>query len=176
MGTTTPVPRSRWTITQASDAVTFHWTSGRSRTEACDLPRVWDGRGLAVPAADLPGFAEALQEVLKLPMVPRARAGSHDRETGDSFAWSRVHHDPEDDFLYITGPCGPRSSTPGYRPTATFAIALPQVPGLRLRIAAYLREQVREEWRAGVQWRRSMLSRWCPRAATTSGTRCAARR
>jgi hypothetical protein len=159
---TTPATRSRWTITQASDAVTFHWTSGRTRPEACDLPRVWDGRGLAVPTADLPGFAEALREVLKppaLPALPQARTGSHDRDAADASDWSRVRHDPEDDFLYITGPCGPRSSTPGYRPTATFTIALPHLPGLRLRISAYLREQVREEWHAGVQWRRSMLSR-----------------
>ena len=102
------------------------------------MPRVWSGRGLAMPAADLPGFGAALGEAMKLPDYWSARSRSADVSAGDRAVWSVPHYDLDDDFVYISGPCLLAEPRPGYRPVTAFALALVHIRGLRIRVAAYL--------------------------------------
>ncbi|MEV8611534.1 hypothetical protein AB0383_27020 [Amycolatopsis sp. NPDC051373] len=41
-------------------------------------------------------------------------------------------------FTYVTGPCGRWNNTAGHRPAETFSVALADVRGLRIRLAAHL--------------------------------------
>ncbi|GAA4523740.1 hypothetical protein [Amycolatopsis samaneae] len=129
-----------WLAEVAGNAATF-----RRAPEADEahpeyrLPRVWSGHGLAMPEADLPGFAVALSEVMKLPDYWIARAELPAPRPDDADLWSDPWYDVDDEFVYISGPCGQAGAAPGYRPGRAFAIALPHLRGLRIRVAAYLR-------------------------------------
>ena len=122
-----------WTITASGDTATFtHASAGEYWT-----PRVWSGRGLAIAEADLADFDKALGAVLKLPVYWLARARSRDSHAGDAEVWSRPRYDPDDEFVYIAGPCRTGEPALGYRPAPTFVIDLVHLRGLRIRIAAY---------------------------------------
>ncbi|MEU4251421.1 hypothetical protein AB0F15_28805 [Amycolatopsis sp. NPDC026612] len=139
MPTLTELPQ--WTIRTSGDQATFtHVAAGRDRDPAA-TPRVWGGRGLALPEEDLPAFAKALGEVMKLPTywTARARAGRLTLD-GDP-AWSEPRHDPQDGFVYVSGPCDPRHAEPGYRPAGSFTLDLADIRALRVRIAAYLHQR-----------------------------------
>ncbi len=126
----------RWKITQSVDFVVFE--RGAEPGDAWyAAPRVWSGHGLALPEADLPTFAKALAKGMKLPGYWAARARG-DHRAGDASVWSGLRYDPDDELVYVTGPCGLRERLPGYRPTSTFTLAWPHVRGLRIRVAAYL--------------------------------------
>lgn len=122
-----------WTVTASGDTATFTHAS----TGGYWAPRVWSGRGLAIAAADVGAFDKALGEVLKLPVYWLARARRGDSSAGDAAVWSRPRYDPDDEFVYIAGPCRTAEPAPGYRPASTFAIDLVHLRGLRIRIAAY---------------------------------------
>lgn len=138
MSTLTEVPR--WTIRTAGDRATFtHVPAGGDRRPAA--PRVWGGRGLALHEDDLPAFAKALGEVMKLPTYWTARARAGRLALDGEPAWSAPRHDPADGFVYVTGPCDPPHTEPGYRPAGSFTLDLADVRALRVRIAAYLHTQ-----------------------------------
>ncbi|RSM38858.1 hypothetical protein DMA12_31815 [Amycolatopsis balhimycina DSM 5908] len=122
-----------WTITASGDAATFTHASAGGYW----APRVWSGRGLAIADADLPALDKALGEVLKLPVYWLARSRREDRAAGDAAVWSPPRYDPDDEFVYLTGPCRTDAPAPGYRSVSTFAIDLVHLRGLRIRIAAY---------------------------------------
>ncbi|MET9002631.1 hypothetical protein [Amycolatopsis sp. Hca4] len=121
---------SRWTRQYTAVAVTFG-CPGRTFERA---PRVWSGRGLGLPEAELAGFAAQLRRVMKHEAYWIAR----DRHTGEAAVWSPGRYDDEDGFVYFTGPCSHSDPWPGYRPARAFTIALPRIRGLRIRVAAYL--------------------------------------
>jgi hypothetical protein len=122
-----------WTIIASGDTATFtHASAGRYRA-----PRVWSGQALAIAEADLPAFGKALSEVLKLPVYWLARTRRGDPGAGEAAVWSQPRYDPDDEFVYLTGPCRTGEPTPGYRPASTFDIDLVHLRGLRIRIAGY---------------------------------------
>ncbi|MFF1612346.1 hypothetical protein ACFVYA_31610 [Amycolatopsis sp. NPDC058278] len=131
MSTITTV--ANWTITAAGDTASFtHASAG-----AYWAPRVWSGRGLAIAEGDLAAFDKALGEVMKLPVYWLARARRRDANAGEPAVWSQPRYDPEDEFVYLSGPCRTGQPTAGYRPASTFVIDLVHLRGLRIRIAAY---------------------------------------
>ncbi|MBB5858316.1 hypothetical protein ACFQ05_22100 [Amycolatopsis umgeniensis] len=124
---------SCWTITASEDiacvthaAVGDYWA-----------PRVWSGHGLAIAGTDLAGFEKVLGEVMKLPVYWQARARCGDCGAGDAAIWSEPRCDPDDDFVYLSGPCRAGEPTAGYRPVSAFTLDLVNLRGLRIRIAAY---------------------------------------
>ncbi|WP_328647310.1 hypothetical protein OHS58_05130 [Amycolatopsis sp. NBC_00348] len=125
---------ARWTRLCVGGSVTFgHLVGDDYRT-----PRVWSGRGLGLPEADLGGFAVQLAKVMKLGAYWAARAECPDRRAGDATRWSPGRYDDEDAFVYFAGPCTHGDRLSGYHPAAAFTIALPYVRGLRIRLAGYL--------------------------------------
>ncbi|SEF37786.1 hypothetical protein SAMN05421837_115137 [Amycolatopsis pretoriensis] len=120
-----------WTITASGDTATFTHAAGGFRA-----PRVWSGRGLAIAEADLASIDKALGEVLKLPVYWLARARRRDSGAGDAAVWSEPRYDPDDEFVYLAGPCRAEEA-PGYRPASAFVVDLVHLRGLRIRIAAY---------------------------------------
>ncbi|MFB9688804.1 hypothetical protein [Amycolatopsis plumensis] len=122
-----------WTITASGDTARFAHASAGGYW----APRVWSGRGLAIAGADLADLENALGEVLKLPVYWLARARREDSGAGDAAVWSEPRYDPEDEFVYITGPCRTDEPAPGYRPASAFVVDLVHLRGLRIRIAAY---------------------------------------
>ncbi len=130
-----PAPKNpRWTRRYTAAAVTF----GCPARTPERTPRVWSGRGLGLPEAELAGFAAQLRHVMKKDVYWIARAKCPDRHAGDAAVWSPGHYDDEDGFVYFAGPCAHGGPWPGYRPARAFSIALPRVRGLRIRVAAYL--------------------------------------
>lgn len=121
---------ARWTRQYTVGAVTFGCPARTSER----TPRVWSGRGLGLPEAELTDFAEQLRRVMKHKAYWLAR----DPRAGDAAIWSPGHYDDEDGFVYFAGPCTHGGPWPGYRPTPAFTVALPHVRGLRIRVAAYL--------------------------------------
>jgi hypothetical protein len=135
--TLTELPQ--WTIRTAGHEVTFvPAPAGRGRRPPA-APRVWAGRGLALHEDDLPPFAKALGEVMKLPAYWSARAGATSRAADDEAAWPAPRHDPGDGFVHFTGPCG----RPGSLPAGSFVLDLADVRVLRIRVSAYLHERRR---------------------------------
>ncbi|GAB3158963.1 hypothetical protein GCM10027258_71310 [Amycolatopsis stemonae] len=123
-----------WTIIASGDTASVtHAATGDYWS-----PRVWSGHGLAMAESDLAAFDKVLGEVLKLPVYWLARARRGDSKAGDATVWSAPRLDPDDDFVYLTGPCRTDEPAPGYRPVSTFAVDLVHLRGLRIRIAAYL--------------------------------------
>jgi hypothetical protein len=130
-----PAPgNGRWTRRFTAGAVTFGCPARPSER----TPRVWSGRGLGLPEAELPQFGRQLARVMKHDAYWLARAGCDDPRAGDATRWSPGRYDEEDGFVYFAGPCIHVDPWPGYRPARAFAIALPHVRGLRIRVAAYL--------------------------------------
>ncbi|WP_326565429.1 hypothetical protein VSH64_26645 [Amycolatopsis rhabdoformis] len=97
-----------------------------------ELPRVWAGRGLGLRDEDVPPFVGALGEVMGTPQFWQARGAGRGSEQIWSVPLTR------NGFTYVTGPCGRWNNTVGHRPTETFAVALADVRGLRIRLAAHL--------------------------------------
>lgn len=122
-----------WTVTASGDTATFTHTAAGGFW----APRVWSGRGLAIAETDLPALDKVLGEVLKLPVYWLARARRGDRTAGEAAVWSEPRYDPEDEFVYLAGPCRTGAPAAGYRPVPAFAIDLVHLRGLRIRIAAY---------------------------------------
>ncbi|OXM44851.1 hypothetical protein [Amycolatopsis alba] len=122
-----------WTITASEDFARFTYHLG----DGYWAPRVWNGRGLGIAAADLATFDRALGETLRLPLYWRARAGRGDSSAGDREVWSEPWYEPDDDFVYISGPCRSAGHALGYRPVPAFDIDLVHLRGLRIRVAAY---------------------------------------
>jgi hypothetical protein len=106
----------RWTVrVDGTEAVFSCAPLVEDHTAARALPRVWAGRGLGVPDVDVPGLVAALSEVMKTPAYWRSRPpGSH--HPGTVLAWSQPRRDPEDGFIYLSGPCGHDTGGAGYRP------------------------------------------------------------
>jgi len=123
---------ARWTRQYAGGAVTF----GCPARTPERTPRVWSGRGLGLPEAELAEFVAQLRRVMKNEAYWIAR----NPHTGEAAVWSPGHYDDEDGFVYFAGPCTHGDPWPGYRPARAFTIALPHVRGLRIRVAAYLAE------------------------------------
>ncbi|MFI5611575.1 hypothetical protein [Amycolatopsis sp. NPDC051903] len=131
-----PANAKRWTIRLREDVAAFSCTPpAADHAVAQALPRVWNGRGLGLPAHEVPTFAAALGEIMKQPVFWRAYSGA-----GRCRAqrWAEPHVDPEDGFVYVSGPCRDSAETVGYRPVESFTIALANVRGLRIRMAAHL--------------------------------------
>lgn len=122
-----------WTITAVGDVLTFTYTADGRRHS---LPRVWDGRGLGITEADLPAFTRALAQV---PPSENVVPSQHDRTEDIRPAWSKPRYDPDESFVYITGPCHLPRPLPGYAQTTTFTIDNRHIPALRARLTAFLR-------------------------------------
>lgn len=122
-----------WTITASGDTASFAHASN----DGYWAPRVWSGRGLAMTECDLAAFDKGLGEVMKLPVYWLARARLQDTTAGDATIWSPPRFDPDDEFVYLGGPCRTGEAAAGYRPAPAFAINLVHLRGLRIRIAAY---------------------------------------
>lgn len=92
---------SKWTISASDDVAHI------SHTPVAEYwaPRVWSGRGLAIAETELADFQKAVGEVMKLPVYWLARARCPSREAGDATTWSEPRHDPDDEFVYLSGPC-----------------------------------------------------------------------
>ncbi|WP_034287997.1 hypothetical protein [Amycolatopsis benzoatilytica] len=101
------------------------------------LPRLWPGRGLGVSDADTAGLAAAVAETMKAPSYWTAshRGGRSWQEQ----PWSVARRDHDEGFVYFAGPCGEPEPTAGYRPAYHLPLALRDLRGLRIRLAAYLR-------------------------------------
>ncbi|SMD26551.1 hypothetical protein [Kibdelosporangium aridum] len=121
-----------WTITVAGDIVSFDYTG----SDRYSVPRVWAGRGLGITQADLPEFVQALA---KVPDYESLVPSQDDRAEGNEPTWSKPRYDPDEAFVYVTGPCQLPVPLPGYAPTSTFTIKLRHVAALRARLTAYLR-------------------------------------
>ncbi|WP_410645550.1 hypothetical protein [Amycolatopsis sp. lyj-346] len=127
MPTLTELPQ--WTIRTSGEQATFtHVPAGRPP----GTPRV--AGGLALREEDLPGFAKALGEVMKLPTYWTARARAGRLTLDGEPVWSEPRYDPEDGFVHVWGPCDPPEPEPG----GSFTVALADIRALRVRIAAYL--------------------------------------
>jgi hypothetical protein len=127
--TLTELPQ--WTIRTSGDQATFTYVpEGRP-------PRPAGGRGLALHEDDLPGFAKALGEVMKLPTYWTARARAGRLTLDGEPAWSDPRHDPEDGFVHVAGPCHPPRPGSG----GSFTVDLADIRALRVRIAAYLHQR-----------------------------------
>ncbi|MFD2472887.1 hypothetical protein [Amycolatopsis silviterrae] len=101
------------------------------------LPRLWAGRGLGVSDADAAGFGAAIAEVMKAPSYWIA---SHAAGRGwQEQPWAVARRDQDDGFVYFAGPCGGDGGVVGYRPAYHLPLALRDLRGLRIRVAAYLR-------------------------------------
>jgi hypothetical protein len=131
-----------WTVEVSREDATFNGVSHiDDHTAVRGLPRVWPGHGLGLHEGDLAGFTAALAEVMKTPAYWQARSrhgagGLTGR--GGAEDWSVPHRDADDDFVYLLGPGEYRAAEIGFRPAATFTVALPDVRGLRIRLTAYL--------------------------------------
>ena len=135
MPTLTELPQ--WTIHTAGHEVTFvPAPAGRDRRPPA-VPRVQAGRGLALHEDDLPPFAKALGEVMKLPAYWSARARVPSHTAGGEAAWPAPRHDPGDGFVHFTGPC----RLPESFPAGSFALDLADVRVLRIRVSAYLHQR-----------------------------------
>lgn len=129
-----PTPAmERWTVRVDRTEADFSCAPlVEDHTAARALPRVWAGRGLGVPDVDVPGLVAALGEVMKTPAYWRSRA-----PVGPAMSWSRPWQDPEDGFVYLSGPCGQAAGAAGYRPVYSFSVELAAVRDLRIRLTAY---------------------------------------
>jgi hypothetical protein len=127
----------RWTVrVDVTEAVFSCAPLVEDHTAARALPRVWAGRGLGVPDVDLSGLIASLGEVMKTPAYWRSRpSGGH--RPGAAATWSQPRRDAEEEFVYLTGPCGHDTGTAGYRPDYSFSIDLASVRELRIRLTAY---------------------------------------
>ena len=127
----------RWTVRiDGTEAVFSCAPLVEDHTAARALPRVWAGRGLGVPDVDLPGLIAALGELMKAPAYWRSRTpGGH--RPGATMTWAQPQRDPEDAFVYVTGPCGHDTGGAGYRPVYSFTIDLASVRDLRIRLTAF---------------------------------------
>lgn len=123
MPTLTELPQ--WTIRTADAQVTF------TPVAQAGGPRVADGRGFALHADALPGFAKALGEVMKLPAYWQARARSARPGLDGEALWSEPRRDAVDGFVHVDGPC--------HGSAEAFTLDLVDVRELRVRIAAHLR-------------------------------------
>jgi hypothetical protein len=135
----------RWTVQVCEDEATFSGAPEvEDHTAVQALPRVWAGRGLGLAKDDLHGFTAALAEVMKTHLYQSAW-GRHGMRAGGGRGevWSIPRRDDDDGFVYVSGPCGKWSGQVGYRPAATFTMWLPDVRGLRIRLAAYLASDTR---------------------------------
>lgn len=130
----------RWTIRLHEDVTVFTCTPpAGAHAVAQSLPRVWDGRGLGLPAHEVPTFATALGAVMKQPVFWRAYRRADQRHAQP---WAEPHVDPDDGFVYVCGPCRDSSENVGYRPVNSFTIALANVRALRIRMAAHLSDRL----------------------------------
>lgn len=86
---------------------------------------------LGITQTDLPGFVQALATV---PEYESLVPSQDDRAP----IWSKPRYDPDEAFVYVTGPCQLPVVLPGYAPTATFTIQLRHIAALRARLTAYL--------------------------------------
>ncbi|MFB9927981.1 hypothetical protein ACFORO_19820 [Amycolatopsis halotolerans] len=122
-----------WAVAIDGDLAAFRCAS---RSEPLVLPRMWPGRGLGVRDADVRGLAAAVSEAMKTPgyWLARRRAGCPWEEQ----PWGAAHRDAEEGFVYVPGPCGTPGDAVGYRPACRFPVALRDLRGLRIRLAACL--------------------------------------
>jgi len=132
----------RWTAEVSAGHATFKGAPQvEDHTAVRALPRVWAGRGLGLPEAELPGFTSALAEVMKTQpyWLTQAQLRESAPEAGRPDAWSIPRRD-DDEFVYVTGPAGIAGGDAGYRPATVFSLALTDIRGLRIRLTAYLKE------------------------------------
>ncbi|EMD24212.1 hypothetical protein [Amycolatopsis azurea] len=122
-----------WTITAAEETARFTHAAGAEYW----APRVWNGHGLGIAATDVAAFDRALSETMKLPVYWRARTRHAGSRAGDPGVWAEPRYEPDDDFVFVSGPCRSAEPAPGYRPVSAFDIDLVHLRGLRIRIAAY---------------------------------------
>ncbi|WP_406635299.1 hypothetical protein [Amycolatopsis sp. WGS_07] len=127
----------RWAVTIDGDLAVFRCAPRSEEPSAVRvLPRMWPGRGLGVSDADVRGLAAAVAEAMRRPgyWIARRRAGRPWEEQ----PWGAAHWDAEEGFVYVSGPCGIPGGAVGYRPVYRFPVALRDLRGLRIRLAAYL--------------------------------------
>ncbi|OOC00869.1 hypothetical protein B0293_41050 [Amycolatopsis azurea DSM 43854] len=135
MVTITTWEMDRWHASVSVGAVTFGYAADDAAPNtAYHLPRVWPGRGLAIPAAALESFHAALAEVRKQQVCQNSDVCGDD----GTELWSVPWPDPDEEFVFITGPCEHGDLTVGYRPAHAFVIALPHLRGLLVRVTGYL--------------------------------------
>ncbi|MFD5089905.1 hypothetical protein ACFWMR_04850 [Amycolatopsis thailandensis] len=136
MVTITTWEMDRWHAGVSAGAVTFGYAADDGEPNAAyHLPRVWPGRGLAISATALESFRAALVEVMKQPSCLRTDI----RDDDGSELWSVPWLDPDEEFVFITGPCLYGDAAVGYRPAHAFMILLPHLRGLHARVATYFR-------------------------------------
>ncbi|WP_344854680.1 hypothetical protein [Amycolatopsis ultiminotia] len=128
----------RWSVSIETGVAVFGCApSIEDHTAARVLPRMWPGRGLGVTGTELSGLLASIAEVMKTPCYWIAR-----REVSgawDAQPWEPARADPDDDFVYVPGPCGRIDGSAGYRPVYHLPVALADLRGLRIRLGAHLR-------------------------------------
>ncbi|GHG12448.1 MULTISPECIES: hypothetical protein [Amycolatopsis] len=124
MSTLTELPH--WTIRTSGDQATF--TPARHDPGAPQVPQ-----RLVLREEDLPGFAKALGEVMKLPTYWTARARAGRLTLDGEPAWSEPRRGPADGFVHVDGPC--------HGSGGSFTVGLADIRALRVRIAAYLHQR-----------------------------------
>ncbi|MFK0246386.1 hypothetical protein ACIQUM_16920 [Amycolatopsis azurea] len=135
MVTITTWEMDRWHASVSAGAVTFGYAADDTDPNtAYHLPRVWPGRGLAIPSTALESFHAALAEVRKQPVCRNPAACGDD----STELWSVPWLDPDEEFVFISGPCEHGDPAVGYRPAPAFMIALPHLRGLLVRVTGYL--------------------------------------
>jgi hypothetical protein len=130
----------RWTVELTeTDALFSYAALAEGQVTPVALPRVWPGRGLGLPAHELAGFVAALVEIMKTPRFWHAwhLLGSR-ASRGGELVWAMAFYDPDDEFVYVGGPCGRRDDSVDYHAVHTFSVALADVRALRIRLTAYL--------------------------------------
>nr|WP_239071976.1 hypothetical protein [Amycolatopsis sp. SID8362] len=127
----------RWSVSVEGDHALFSCAPWLEGSAAGVLPRIWPGRGMGVSDVDGQGLLAAVAETMKTPrywIASRQQAGAWQDQP-----WGVARQDPDDGFVYLTGPCGEPDGSAGYRPTRQLPIALWTLRGLRIRLAVFLR-------------------------------------
>ncbi|WP_103349845.1 hypothetical protein [Amycolatopsis sp. CA-128772] len=133
----------RWGVTATATDAVFTVTGGSPAVAAAVAPRIWPGRAVALASRDVPVVIARIAQVMTTPRywAARYRHQAHGRpgRRGSAEDWSPVWE--VDGFACLTGPVGtwdPGTAHLGFRPADRFAVALPDVRGLLIRLSAHL--------------------------------------
>lgn len=127
----------RWSVSVEAGVALFACApSIEDHTAVRVLPRMWPGRGLGLAGTDVAGLLASVGEVMKTPLYWISRYEL--LRSWDAEPWTAARQDPDDGFVYVSGPCGQADGSVGYRPVYHLPVALADVRGLRIRLGAHL--------------------------------------